>query len=134
MKVLTAIIALFFVVPITGMSQDVKTNLESENIKTAMFMVAGMESQKQAAKIDKQMAAVPGVRSIKTTFSVMKSEVEYDASKITEAELIQKISLHRVGVSDYSNWVDPSANRAAQYNDDGTLQNQPQPVPDNNLE
>ena len=121
MKALLTSTALLFAIPFAVLAQDVKIFHESNKMQTASFMLVGMESQKQAVKIDKQMAKVPGIISIKTTFSVMKSEVIYDSSQITKAELIQKISLHRVGVSDYSNYVTPNANRAVQYGDDGTI-------------
>ena len=88
-------------------------------VKQSTLQVMGLVNASQAEKIDKEMAKVPGIVSISSSFGQMKTQVNYDESKITEAQIIQQISFFGFAVSP---WVEvTNGDRAAQYADDGTV-------------
>lgn len=63
------------------------------NLRTANMEIEGMSCAVMcAAKIEKELAAMPGVQSAKVDFETKTATVQYDDAKITEGDLSTKVA------------------------------------------
>lgn len=97
---------------------NAQTEVIAENLQTASFSIEGMHCEFGCAKsIEKKLAKMDGVKSVKVDFETKRAEVEYDATQQTPQVLSQTVEAMADGKTYTVSGITSSSDQSFLYPD-----------------